>query len=134
VKKIFSIFAIMLAVSLFLEAQERVYDPTIVFKVIEHNYGEIEYGSDGTCTFTFTNKGETPLVISNVRATCGCTVPNWTRDPIKPGEEGEIKVKYNTNIVGTFNKSITVTSNGNPANIVLRIKGKVNPKPVEQVY
>jgi hypothetical protein len=105
-------------------------EPTIVFDKVEHNYGEIEYGGDGMCTFTFTNKGEEPIMLTSVNASCGCTAPNWSREPIKPGDTGEVKVKYNTNIVGAFNKSVTVSSTGQPAQIVLRIKGNVKPKVV----
>ncbi|MDZ7740844.1 MAG: DUF1573 domain-containing protein [Bacteroidota bacterium] len=75
--------------------------------------------------FTFTNKGQKPLVLSNVRASCGCTVPQWPREPVAPGEKGEIKVKYNTNRPGSFNKSITVNSNAANSMVRLRIKGQV---------
>ena len=106
-------------------------DTTIAFEVYEHNYGELDYGGDGTCTFTFTNKGTEPLILTNVRASCGCTTPSWTRDPIQPGEKGEIKVKYNTLIQGSFNKVVSVNSNGNPQFIALRVKGLVKPRPVD---
>ncbi|MDD2381849.1 MAG: DUF1573 domain-containing protein [Mariniphaga sp.] len=98
---------------------------SIIFNKLEHDYGIIELGSDGQCEFTFTNKGDAPLILSNVRASCGCTVPQWTREPVAPGETGTIKVKYNTKIAGAFNKSITVNSNAVNSNVVLRIKGKV---------
>ena len=98
---------------------------SIIFDKLEHDYGTLEKGGDGNCVFTFTNKGQKPLVLSNVRASCGCTVPQWPREPIAPGKEGEIKVKYNTNIGGTFNKSITVNSNAANNMIRLRIKGQV---------
>lgn len=101
---------------------------TIVFDKVEYVYGDIEYGGDGQCVFTFTNTGNEPLVLTNVRASCGCTAPSWPKDPIKPGEKGEIKVKYNTNIPGSFSKTITVTCNGNPLQTMLRIKGRVLPK------
>lgn len=106
------------------ETQSAVAD-SIIFDKLEHDYGTIEKGGDGNCIFTFTNKGQKPLVLSNVRASCGCTVPQWPREPIAPGKEGEIKVKYNTNIGGTFNKSITVNSNAVNNMIRLRIKGQV---------
>jgi len=107
----------------------RTIEPTtrdsIVFNKIEHDYGTIERGSDGVCTFTFTNKGNRPLVLSNVRASCGCTVPKWPREPIAPGEEGEINIRYNTNITGAFNKTITVNSNAVNSTVRLRVKGQV---------
>ena len=100
--------------------------PKIEFTEMVHNYGTIAKKSDGNCVFQFTNKGNEPLILSNVRASCGCTVPTWSKDPIMPGQQGEIKVRYNTNNVGGFNKSITVTSNAvDSPRVVLRIKGKV---------
>jgi hypothetical protein len=101
---------------------------TIEFDKLVNDYGEIEYMSDGACSFEFTNIGEGPLVLTNVRSSCGCTVPEWPKDPIKPGEKGEIKVKYNTRSPGNFNKTVTVYSNGQPSPIILRIKGSVKPK------
>ena len=109
------------------EIQSAVAD-SILFDKLEHDYGTIERGSDGNSVFTFTNQGEKPLVLSNVRASCGCTVPQWPRSPIEPGEQGEIKVKYNTNIVGTFNKIITVNSNAANSIVRLRVKGQVLAK------
>lgn len=100
--------------------------PKISFNEIEHNYGNIQKGGDGNCEFVFTNEGNEPLILSNVRASCGCTTPSWTKEPIMPGQTGTIKVRYNTNNAGAFNKTITVTSNAvNKPREVLRIKGKV---------
>lgn len=100
--------------------------PQISFNEIEHNYGTIQKGGDGNCEFVFTNNGNEPLILSNVRASCGCTVPTWTKEPIMPGKTGTIKVRYNTNNVGGFTKTITVTSNAvNDPRLVLKIKGKV---------
>lgn len=126
------IFLLMVFASTSLMAQENSTETqninTIVFDKVEHNYGEIEYGGDGNCVFTFTNTGKEPLVLTSVRASCGCTAPSWPKDPINPGEQGEIKVRYNTTISGNFNKNITVTCNGNPSSTMLRIKGRVLPK------
>lgn len=107
----------------------------IVFSSLEHNYGTITKGGDGDCVFTFTNEGNEPLILSNVKASCGCTTPKWTREPIMPGQTGEIKVHYNTSNVGGFNKTITVTSNAvDNLRVVLKIKGKVEDpnKPSQQ--
>lgn len=114
---------------------EKVNEPkaTIEFSKMVHHYGEIEYLSDGTCTFEFTNTGSEPIVVTNVRSSCGCTVPQWTKDPVKPGEKGEITVKYNTRLAGGFNKTITVTSTGQPNPIVLRISGKVKPQSTPEI-
>ncbi len=100
--------------------------PKITFSEQEHNYGNIQKGGDGNCEFVFTNEGNEPLILSNVKASCGCTTPSWTKEPIMPGKNGSIKVRYNTNNIGSFNKTITVTSNAvNSPRIVLKIKGKV---------
>jgi hypothetical protein len=98
---------------------------SIVFEKLTHDYGTIERGSDGYCEFKFTNKGATPLVLSDIRASCGCTAPEWPKEPIAPGTTGVIKVKYNTNIMGAFNKSIVVQSNAINSQVVLRIQGTV---------
>lgn len=100
--------------------------PKIEFTSLEHNYGTIQKGGDGNCEFTFTNNGNEPLILSNVKASCGCTTPSWTKEPVMPGKTGTIKVRYNTNNVGAINKTITVTSNAvdNPR-VVLKIKGQV---------
>lgn len=98
----------------------------ISFTEIEHNYGTIQKGSDGNCEFTFKNEGNEPLILQNVKASCGCTTPSYTQKPVMPGQTGTIKVHYNTNNVGGFSKHVTVTSNAvdNPR-VVLRIKGNV---------
>ena len=98
----------------------------ISFSETEHNYGTIIKGGDGDCEFTFTNEGNEPLILQNVKASCGCTTPSYTQKPVMPGQIGTIKVHYNTNNVGGFSKTVTVTSNAvdNPRT-VLRIKGTV---------
>ena len=96
------------------------------------DYGTIENSSNGDREFHFTNTGTTPLVITNAKGSCGCTVPTWPREPIAPGESSVIKVHYATNRTGAFSKSITLTSNAvNAPKKVIKIKGKVNPKPSE---
>jgi hypothetical protein len=98
----------------------------IRFTETEHNYGTIMKGANGDCVFTFVNEGNEPLILSSVKASCGCTTPSYTQKPVMPGQEGTIKVHYNTNNVGGFSKTVTVTSNAvdNPR-VVLRIKGNV---------
>lgn len=100
----------------------------IAFEKMEHDFGNIAFGSDGTYIFSFTNKTKEPIVLTNVTASCGCTSPMWTREPIKPGEKGEVKVKYNTNAPGMFNKTVMVYSSAQPSPVILRIKGNVLPK------
>lgn len=126
-KKSIFLLTILSLFTFALQAQENqaTVADSIIFDKMEHDYGTIEKGGDGNSVFTFTNKGQKPLVLSNVRASCGCTVPQWPREPIAPGEKGEIKVKYNTNIGGNFNKTITVNSNAANSMVRLRIKGQV---------
>lgn len=99
--------------------------PEISFATEVIDYGNIEKGADGVREFKFTNTGKSPLIISNARGSCGCTVPTWPKEPIKPGESNVIKVKYDTNRPGPINKSVTITSNAKTATKVLRIKGNV---------
>jgi len=97
----------------------------IEFKAETIDYGEIEKGSDGVRVFEFTNNGDVPLVISDVKSSCGCTIPKKPDAPIMPGDTGEIQVKYDTNRVGPIRKAITVTSNADTPTKVLKIKGTV---------
>lgn len=102
----------------------------IDFKKETHDYGNVKYGADGSCTFEFTNTGNAPLIISNAKGSCGCTVPSWPKEPIAPGAKGTITVKYDTKRPGAINKSVTITSNAvNEPNKVIRIKGNVLPAP-----
>ena len=135
-KSIFIICAFVVS-SLGIYAQAPVPVPvqastqdSIKFVKTMYDYGTIVQGSDGGCEFKFTNKGKLPLVLSNVKASCGCTVPEWPKEPILPGKSSSIKVKYNTNNQGNFNKSITVNSNALNNTVILQIKGNVTPKPL----
>jgi hypothetical protein len=114
------------------EMDERMNGPVITFKTTMHDYGDIYKGSDGSYSFVFTNTGNEPLILSKPRSSCGCTVPSWPKEPILPGESNKIKVTYNTSKIGVFSKSVTIYSNSrNKKTMVLRIKGKVVPKPTE---
>ena len=93
-------------------------------------YGKIKNGADGTCTFEFKNTGNAPLIISNAKGSCGCTVPEWPKEPIAPGAKASIKVKYDTSRQGVINKNVTITSNAvNAAEKIIYIKGNVLPAP-----
>lgn len=98
---------------------------TMEFESEVVDYGTIEQGADGVREFKFTNNGKEPLLISNARGSCGCTVPTWPKEPIKPGESSVIKVKYDTKRLGAINKSVTITSNAATPTKVVRIKGKI---------
>lgn len=99
---------------------------TISFDKTTIEYGNVKFGADGHRFFTVKNTGDKPLVINRVQASCGCTTPEWSQDPILPGQSSKIKVGYNTQLVGNFQKLIEVYSN-DPANSrsVLYIKGNV---------
>ncbi|WP_299125260.1 DUF1573 domain-containing protein [uncultured Winogradskyella sp.] len=97
----------------------------IKFKIEVVDYGTVEQHSDGTRLFTFTNTGDAPLVITKVKTTCGCTVPSYSKAPIMPGESGELNIKYNTKKLGAFTKTVTVMSNAEGGNKILKIKGNI---------
>ncbi|MBP7849873.1 MAG: DUF1573 domain-containing protein [Lentimicrobiaceae bacterium] len=105
--------------------------PEITFKSTVYDYGTVYKDGDGNCEFQFTNTGKEPLVLSNVRSSCGCTVPEWTREPILPGKSGTIKVRYDTRRLGAINKHVTVLSNAKNSSVVLRIAGNVVDPPAE---
>ncbi len=110
-------------ISLGSYAQEKV--AKIEFKTNIIDYGTIEKGADGVRIFEFTNTGNAPLIISNAKSTCGCTVPKWPKAPIMPGENGEIAVKYDTKRVNPIRKTITVFSNADTPTVALKIKGLI---------
>ena len=103
----------------------------IKFDHTEFQFGDVEeLKGDIEHKFSFTNTGTSPLVIQSVKASCGCTTPAWTKEPIGPGKTGFIQARYNPkNRPGAFHKSLTVTTNSDPAVTRLYIKGKVIPKP-----
>ena len=105
----------------------------IRFVETEHNYGDLQKGGNGDCEFTFVNEGNEPLILSKVKASCGCTTPSYTQKPVMPGKTGTIKVHSNTNNVGGFSKTVTVESNAvdNPR-VVLKIKGTVHDPNTQQ--
>ena len=121
------LFSVILLVAVVLNGKAQTADSTLVinFESTVHDYGTIEQGSDGTYEFKFTNDGKSPLILSNVRSSCGCTVPSWTKEPVAPGKSGVIKVVYNTQNMGTFSKTVTVSSNAKNAEVMLQIKGNV---------
>ena len=110
------------------EEKAKEHGQDIWFEEYMHDYGQMEEGSDGTWSFVFKNLGEQAFVINRVRSTCGCTVPDWPREPIEPGTSGEIIVKYNTETTGTFLKSVIVYSTAANSPVKLQIKGKVVAK------
>jgi hypothetical protein len=89
------------------------------------DYGQVAQNSNGERTFYFKNTGNAPLVLTNVKSSCGCTVPSYSKEPIMPGKEGEIDVKYDTKKIGAFTKTITVSSNAKEEKVTLKIKGEI---------
>lgn len=127
-KTLFISAILLFAVAFNLKAQSQDTTLVIKFEKTVHDYGTIQQGSDGSFEFKFTNQGKTPLILNNVRSSCGCTVPSWTREPLPPGGSGSIKVVYNTASIGAFSKSVTVSSNAKNSDVVLMIKGNVVQK------
>lgn len=123
---------LLLAISLFVyatnfaqETAAKTNAGVLSFNTDVIDYGAIEQNANGERVFTFTNTGKSPIIISKVKTSCGCTVPSYSKTPIMPGKTSEIKVKYATSRIGIFNKTITVTSNASEPNKILRIKGEV---------
>ena len=103
----------------------------IKFEKLTHDFGTFsESAPVVTCTFNYTNTGDKPLVINQAVASCGCTVPEYTKDPVKPGEKGTIKVTYNGTgkFPGHFKKSITVRTNGKVEMTRIYIEGTMEEK------
>ena len=101
----------------------------IKFKAEKHDFGKIIEGTQASYSFEFTNTGKTPVVISNVQPSCGCTTPDWTREPVMPGKTGKVTASYNSaGRPGNFNKTVTVINNGEVSQIVLAIQGSVAAK------
>ncbi|MBL8001008.1 MAG: DUF1573 domain-containing protein [Flavobacteriales bacterium] len=129
-------FLLLLLVVRHAAAQDTLPDhgPRIAFDHVVHPFGVIPEGGDGQCTFTFTNTGDEPLVITSCQSSCGCVVPSWDKDPVAPGGMGRVRVRYDTKRVGPFTKSVTVRSSAvDLPVVVLTIKGEVKPRPLEAV-
>ena len=110
--------------------QQQVGGPEISFQKDVHDFGKIKQYGNATTEFSFTNTGTAPLIISNCKGSCGCTVPTWPREPIAPGATAVIKVKYDSKRVGPINKSVTITSNAtNTPTKVIRITGNISAAP-----
>lgn len=97
------------------------------FPEMEFDFGTIKQGEKIEHLFKFTNDGESPLVISNIQASCGCTTPDWSKKPVKPGEEGYVKVSFNSaGKSGAQSPTVTITANTSPSVTRLKLKGTVN--------
>jgi hypothetical protein len=103
----------------------------IKFNKTVHDFGELTQGDKAEVEFVFTNTGDAPLLLSNVRSTCGCTVPTWPREPVMPNTTASIKVKYDSNRIGGINKQVTVESNATNGAVYLKVTGNISKKPEE---
>jgi len=137
-KKILSTSALLICLIISAHAQESVIEsidpnaPEITFENETIDYGTLENGADGVRSFKFKNTGKSPLLITEVKGQCGCTTlpDGWPKEPIKPGASGTIKVKYDTQRTGTFDKKVTITSNAKIASKMVTIKGVIKAPPV----
>lgn len=104
--------------------------PVATFAVVEHDFGTIPEGPKVAYEYKVKNTGQAPLIIQNAQPSCGCTVPNWTKEPIPVGGTGFVKAEFDTNgKQGVQNKTITVTANTWPKVTTLRFKAMITPKP-----
>ena len=120
-KKIFSLFVAFFVLVTISYAQKGV----LKFAQETHDFGKVEQGKPVTHVFEFKNNGTDPIVINDAQASCGCTKPSWTREPVMPGKTGSVSATYNAAAAGPFNKSVTVTSNAEAGQVVLYLKGEV---------
>ncbi|UXP33808.1 DUF1573 domain-containing protein [Reichenbachiella agarivorans] len=102
--------------------------PVFTFTEEDYDFGKINEGDEVEHVFQFTNTGDAPLIISDAKGSCGCTVPEWPKEPIGIGEKGQIKVKFNSSKKpGIQNKTVTITANTFPKQSRIKIKADVTP-------
>jgi hypothetical protein len=100
--------------------------PVAKFESLDHDFGTIKQGDKVEHTYKFTNAGTADLIVSNAKASCGCTVPDWTKDPVKPGESGEVHVVFDsTGKSGDVQKTVTLTLNTEKGTETLNFKAKI---------
>lgn len=128
-KKLFSIIAVVAFTLSMAQAQELTEPnpnaPEFKWAEETHDFGTIAQGVPVTNKFIFENTGKEPLIVSNVQKTCGCTVTDWTKEPVMPGQKGFVAAEYNAAKEGPFTKAITVQSNAKTPNVKLYFKGTV---------
>ena len=126
-KKLMLIFAVIIGFAFTASAQDNE-KAEFKFNEEKHDFGKIPQGTPVTTVFEFTNIGKEPLILSDVKPTCGCTIADYTKTPVKSGEKGLIKITYNAAAVAPFNKTIVVTSNAKTPTKYLNIVGEVIAK------
>ena len=122
---IFGVLSMTMAQSTVISAGSPATMAKFTWEKTTHDFGKIDQGKPVTVDFIFTNAGTVPLVISGVRGSCGCTVTDYTKEPIAPGKKGSVKATFNAAALGAFNKSIRVTANVEGGAETLYIKGEV---------
>ncbi|MDR6944264.1 DUF1573 domain-containing protein [Mucilaginibacter pocheonensis] len=127
-KKILMICAVVLGFAFTATAQDS-QKPEFKFNEEKHDFGKIPQGTPVTTVFEFTNIGKEPLILTEVRPTCGCTIADYTKTPVKSGTKGTIKITYNAAAAQPFNKTIVVKSNAVTPEKYLNIIGEVVAKP-----
>ncbi len=120
-KKFFSLFVALFVFVAVGYAQKGV----MKFTEETHDFGKIEQGKPVTHVFTFKNTGADPVIINDATASCGCTKPSWSREPVLPGKTGSVSATFNAAAAGQFTKAVTVTSNAEAGQTVLYLKGEV---------
>ena len=126
-KKLMLLFAVVLGFAFTASAQDSE-KAEFKFNEEKHDFGKIPQGTPVTTVFEFTNIGKEPLILTDVKPTCGCTIADYTKTPVKSGEKGVIKITYNAQAAMPFNKTIVVTSNAKTPTKYLNIVGEVIAK------
>jgi hypothetical protein len=108
--------------------------PELTFEETSFDFATLQKGDECSHEFRFKNTGNEPLILSNCQASCGCTTPTCPKEPIAPGASSVIKVRYDSNRVGVFSKTITVTSNAKNSPVTLSIKGKIEGPAQEEAF
>jgi len=127
-KKLFAVVAVIALFTTFAKAQT---GPVMTFEKTAIDYGTIPQNADPLRKFKFKNTGNEPLVIKNAQGSCGCTVPSFKHEPVMPGESSDIEVRYATDRIGPFTKTVTLTTNEATPTRVLTISGTVLEKKAE---
>jgi hypothetical protein len=125
------VLALLAFVAVFASAQAQS-GPVMTFDATTVDYGNIEKGAEPLRKFKFTNTGNEPLIIKTAKGSCGCTVPTYPKEPIMPGESNVIEVRYDTQRVGAFTKTVTITTNEATETRMLTIKGDVKAPATQE--
>ncbi len=124
-KKIVFSFLLMALPFAFVAAQNVASGPVISFEKLSHDFGAVKQGTPVSFDFVFTNTGKQPLLLSEPRSSCGCTVPTYPKEPIMPGQKKSVKITFDAEKVGEFSKQVNILSNAENSPVVLVVKGRV---------